>query len=280
MSEPDHGLSEARSAAGGWLRGMVAGVSRVARMGRGRRQGPGRSAAGLLGRGAAVGAPVVAISTAIFWLLPGNGAVREQSASAAAGLPVGAAPSIQAEQDAALLESWEGMVDVGAFIPVRAGRSMELRVEQAHGRGTVRVARHPRAENGFVGLVHVADKGRGADRYGFRAYGRAVAEAPPARPAADLAFEWEGVVDRRAEIVIRQGEPTSAANTKFTVCAHRGQADLFRGASLRLEQKSGRGKAELVQQPCAANDYTARVAISDAGGGPDLYRFALYAVQH
>ncbi len=106
--------------------------------------------------------------------------------------------------------------------------------------------------------------------------------AVAARPAAAqdrVLFRWEGRVDREAALVMR-GSRVSVPGGVFTGASPR---DLDVRSSLpeadgvvRLRVDRGRGAVDVVEQPSAANGYTARVRVRDDQAGADDYRLTAY----
>jgi hypothetical protein len=92
-------------------------------------------------------------------------------------------------------------------------------------------------------------------------------------------FEWNGRVDREVQVTMRGNRLTTRDMTN---------SDMGRASSRVLMQMprqdgqmyvrvlNGRGSADIIQQPTAANGYTATVRIQDPSGGADNYRIAAY----
>jgi hypothetical protein len=89
---------------------------------------------------------------------------------------------------------------------------------------------------------------------------------------------WSGTVDHEALIEIRGRRVSARAVRGAAVNSNQGNFSSAlprRSVNVRLEQLSGRGRVELVEQPGANNNYAALVRITDSDGGSDQYSFRL-----
>jgi hypothetical protein len=89
---------------------------------------------------------------------------------------------------------------------------------------------------------------------------------------------WSGVVDDVVEVRIQGRRVEELTRSGVRVRSVRADID---GAGLparddvtvRVDQREGRGRVALVEQPSARNGYTAVLRVTDARGGPDRYAF-------
>jgi hypothetical protein len=91
-------------------------------------------------------------------------------------------------------------------------------------------------------------------------------------------FRWQGQVDgsdyirlQGSRVNIQHLEANPIQNDRFSLPEPLPRADL----DVNLMRLQGRGRVELVQQPSAANNYTAVVLIDDPEEGSDFYEFQL-----
>ena len=114
-------------------------------------------------------------------------------------------------------------------------------------------------------------------------YGSNRSTRAPAVPNRDLDragghFRWQGRVDgsdyvriRGNAVTIQHVEARNVADASYDL-----PSPLPRNpVNIQLNKLRGRGRVELVEQPSAANNYTAVVLIQDAQSGDDFYEFEL-----
>lgn len=93
-------------------------------------------------------------------------------------------------------------------------------------------------------------------------------------------FSWRGVVDDDMRIYIRAGNirshVASGSSARHDPRVDRDRPLPRRAGILRVELVDGRGRAHVIQQPSARNNYTAIVRVKDAERGADRYRFDAY----
>lgn len=93
-------------------------------------------------------------------------------------------------------------------------------------------------------------------------------------------FTWRGVVDDDTRIYIRAGniqsDVVSGSRTRRQPRVDRDRVLPRRDGVVRVELLQGRGRAHVIQQPSARNNYTAIVRVKDAQSGADGYRLAAY----
>lgn len=88
-------------------------------------------------------------------------------------------------------------------------------------------------------------------------------------------FQWSGPVDREVQIVMRGRALQTNYETKNDVGFRRTLVTnpLPRiDGEITLRVANGRGTVDVVQQPTAANNYTAIIRVRDAASGSDRYR--------
>jgi hypothetical protein len=88
-------------------------------------------------------------------------------------------------------------------------------------------------------------------------------------------FHWSGRVDRDVQISMRGdrmwiagGDPSQTVRPRMEVETPLPRHD----GRVIVQMESGRGVAEVIQQPTASNDYTAVLRVVDPPGGADRYR--------
>ena len=92
-------------------------------------------------------------------------------------------------------------------------------------------------------------------------------------------FEWSGRVDREKQIVMRGGQVWT--NNIGATEPRQARARTFmalppQNGEVVVQMLSGRGRADVIQQPNAGNGYTTIVRIQDPESGSDNYRVAAY----
>lgn len=105
-------------------------------------------------------------------------------------------------------------------------------------------------------------------------------EAARRRDQERRLFTWRGVVDDDTRIYIRAGniqsDVVSGSRTRRQPRVDRDRVLPRRDGIVRVELLQGRGRAHVIQQPSARNNYTAIVRVKDAQSGADGYRLAAY----
>lgn len=210
---------------------------------------------------------------------------------------------------------WEGEVDSAAVLHVRGNRidiedrqgrpvarerhrffdvlpdmRQEVQVRVAQGRDNVRVLQQPSPSNNYTLSVLIEDRPGGAAVYSLAFYWRANPRSSfddyfrgePRRRnlnAGEDRVTWSGRVDD--EVVVEcsrnqcratptRGRPAERERFNFT------RALPQREIRVSLDDVQGRGEVQLIEQPNASNDFTARVRVSDRSGGSADHAFSLY----
>lgn len=94
-------------------------------------------------------------------------------------------------------------------------------------------------------------------------------------PADRTLFTWNGTIDREVIIVVRgRSVQTRAAGLDASFAPRLDVRDGLprEGGLLSVRKLDGRGDVDVLEQPSARNDYTARVRVRDPRGGRDNYR--------
>lgn len=206
-------------------------------------------------------------------------------------------------------ESTRGSSRLFSALPRRDGY---LRLERVDGRGTVDVVEQPSASNGYRAVVRLSDprsgagsyrvvaywepawsngtgRGRGSDgRYGRRGgYDRRDDDGSYDPRGSDGTYRrrtsgtmrWSGDVDALAQITIRDSRVTTTTLRGQAARDVRARVDgaplSGDDARLSVSVRDGRGSVTIVEQPSAANGYTAVVRVSDPGAGFGHYDFDL-----
>jgi hypothetical protein len=106
-----------------------------------------------------------------------------------------------------------------------------------------------------------------------------VVAAPVALSAQEQALgTFNGRVDKEVRITLRGGEVSSNTlsgqelRSRYRLSSPLPQQE----GTVRVAVNAGRGDVSVIQQPTAANGYTAVVRIFDRSGGADVYRLATY----
>jgi hypothetical protein len=166
----------------------------------------------------------------------------------------------------------------------------ELTLETIEGHGDVDVVQQPQSANDYTAIIRIRPISGTPAEFHIAAYWQGVAagevsstfEAPPPPPPVieervidRTALIWSGDVDSELEIIIRPG------GVSYIVIRGeepRGvQAGLratpWPAARLFVNQIEGRGEASIIEQPSAANGYTARFRVRDPQPGFGHYVF-------
>lgn len=178
--------------------------------------------------------------------------------------------------------------------------TVEVRVRR--GRGNVEVVEQPSRRNDFSAVVQIDTRNFGPENYSLdfywdnarqsgrgrgsdSSYSRGRDPEPYARGGGNNtnygsggSATWSGTVDEEALLLFRgrqafttavRGQRVGGERVDFTDPLPR------REVTVRLENPRGRGRTELLEQPTADNNYTAKVRIIDEEGGAGSYSFAL-----
>ena len=186
-----------------------------------------------------------------------------------------------------------------------------LRLERVDGRGTVEVLEQPSASNGYRAVVRLSDPRSGAGSYRVAAYwepvrngygrggrdngrddgswGRGRSRDGSYDPRDDRgngtyrrrtmgAMRWSGDVDALTQIQLRDERVTTTTlrgQSTRNVYTRVDGAPLSDDSRLVVTVREGRGTVVVVQQPSAANGYTAVLRVNDPSSGFGHYDFDL-----
>jgi hypothetical protein len=197
--------------------------------------------------------------------------------------------------------SWSGRVDQGAVISCRAktcvsqsvngapvadehfkfsrpmpNRDIAVRLEQAEGRGEIRLVEQPSERNQYTARVSIRDPQSGSGDYSFAlVWSRSGGKEPEIRPPAAAGLMWSGTVDGRVRVTVQGGAAFSETVAGRLVTGER--ADFLRSLPARtdlnpaVKKLRGRGDVQIVEQPSDKNNYRLVFEIQNPEGGADNY---------
>lgn len=210
---------------------------------------------------------------------------------------------------------WEGEVDGACVLHVRGNRidiedrqgrpvarerhrffdilpdvRQDVRMDVAQGRDTVRILQQPAPANNYTLSVLVEDRPGGAALYSLAFYWRPGARSSfndffttePRRRnlnAGEDRATWSGRVDDEAIVECSRNQCRASQTRGLPVERERfhfTRALPSRELRVSLDDVQGRGEVQLMEQPSAGNNYTARVRVTDRPGGSADYAFSLY----
>jgi hypothetical protein len=173
-----------------------------------------------------------------------------------------------------------------------------VRVAVSSGRGEVGVVQQPSASNNYTAIIRMLDRGSGADAYRVTAYwtpsvamrgnrggvgrgrgnmGNGVGRGNVGRNRMNAAvLRWTGDVDADAEI--RWGangvtQRTIGGSALRSARSSLSGGGFVQGGSVTVTSRAGRGSVSVVQQPSAANGWTAVIRVHDPQPGYGHYDF-------
>ena len=196
--------------------------------------------------------------------------------------------------------SWSGQVDQEAIVSCRAkscvaeaahgapiadervkfsrplpNREIQVSLEQAQGRGEIRLVEQPSERNQYTARVSIRDAQAGFGDYSFLlVWGRG------SRKEVDLAsiargFTWSGTVEGRVRVTVQGGASFSQAMAGRPVQGER--TDFLRALPARsdltpaVKKLHGRGEVQVIEQPSDKNNYRLVFEIQNPAGEPDNY---------
>jgi hypothetical protein len=196
--------------------------------------------------------------------------------------------------------AWSGRVDQEAVISCRAksciaetvngmpvadehfkfsrplpNRDVEVTLEQAEGRGEIRLVEQPSERNQYTARVSIRDPQSGAGEYSFSlAWARAGGKEPELRSVAQ-GLIWSGTVDSRVRVTVQGGAVFSEAVAGHPVTGER--TDFLQPLPARSDLRPvakklrGRGEVQIVELPSDKNNYRLIFEIRNPEGGADNY---------
>lgn len=154
-------------------------------------------------------------------------------------------------------------------------RDVILRLEQAEGRGDIRLVEQPSERNQYTARVSIRDPQSGAADYSF-----ALVWARDGAKEPDLSYSgpglmWSGTVQGRVRVILQGGAAYSETVSGRGVTGQR--ADFLRPLPARSDLQpvakklQGRGEVQIVEQPSDKNHYRLVFEIDNLAGDADNY---------
>jgi hypothetical protein len=155
-------------------------------------------------------------------------------------------------------------------------RDVDVRLEQAEGRGEIRLVEQPRENNHFTARVSIRDPQDGSGEYSFLlTWNRTNTNKVEPAPQAQRGLTWSGVVDGHIRVTVKGGASVSEVVEGGPIGNER--VDFLRPLPSRsdprpaLKKIRGRGRAEIVEYPSAKNNYRLVFEIDDPEPGAEGY---------
>jgi hypothetical protein len=161
------------------------------------------------------------------------------------------------------------------FSKALPNRDVEVRLEQALGRGEIHLLEQPTERNKYTARVSIRDPQAGAGEYSFALTWGHNAASAPAPPDASQALIWTGTVDGRVRVTIQGSSAYTTAEEGQPVVG--GHADFLRALPSQsdlhpaIKKLRGRGEVAIVETPSAANHFRLTFEIRNPPGGADTY---------
>jgi len=154
-------------------------------------------------------------------------------------------------------------------------REVTVSLEQAEGRGEIRLVEQPNERNQYTARVSIRDPQSGSGEYSFAlAWPRDGGKEPELRPLSRR-LVWNGTVDGRVRVIVQGGAVLSEAVAGQPVTGQRAEVlePLPARADLNpvVKKLRGRGEVQIVEQPSDKNNYRLVFEIRNPGGGADNY---------
>lgn len=162
-------------------------------------------------------------------------------------------------------------------------RDVEVNLEDAEGRGEVRLIEQPREKNNYTARVSIRDPQTGAGDYSFTlVWNRSNSKTPanPPVPRAEAGLLWSGVVDGKVRVTVQGGSALSEVLEGHAISGE--HADFLRPLPSQgdlvtaIKKIRGRGGVEIVERPSASNHFRLVFEIAGAGEGPDTYEVEVH----
>jgi len=160
-------------------------------------------------------------------------------------------------------------------------RDLDVRLDDAEGRGEIRVIEQPRERNHYTAKVSIRDRQPGAGEYSFMlVWNRATSnDAEPIPEPSGRGFLWSGTVDGRVRVTLQAGASFSEVLVGAPIAGE--HAEIFRplpprsNMMLVIRKLHGRGRVTIVESPSEQNHYRLIFEIDDPGPGNDSYEIEL-----
>jgi len=154
-------------------------------------------------------------------------------------------------------------------------REVTVSLEQAEGRGEIRLVEQPNERNQYTARVSIRDPQSGSGEYSFAlAWPRDGGKEPELRPLSRR-LVWNGTVDGRVRVIVQGGAVLSEAVAGQPVTGQRAEVlePLPARADLNpvVKKLRGRGEVQIVEQPSDKNNYRLVFEIRNPEGGADNY---------
>ena len=155
-------------------------------------------------------------------------------------------------------------------------RDVEVSLEEAQGRGEVRLVEQPRQRNNYTARVSIRDLQAGMGEYSFTlVWPRPSGKQQEFPEAPERGLIWSGTVDGRVRVTLQGGSALSEVVQGGPIAGER--ADFLRPLPSRtdlspsIKKLRGRGRVEIVEYPSPQNNYRLVFEINDAEDGADGY---------
>jgi hypothetical protein len=153
-------------------------------------------------------------------------------------------------------------------------RAVDVSLEEAQGRGELRLVEQPSERNHYAARVSIRDPQSGAGEYSFvLSWSRSRQKDAVPLEAVGRGLLWTGVVRGRVRVTVRGGASVSQVIQGPAV--ERERADFLRPLPSRsdlhpaVKKLSGRGRVQIVEVPSEANNYQLvfEIDASESGAG-------------
>jgi hypothetical protein len=155
-------------------------------------------------------------------------------------------------------------------------RDVEVTLENADGRGDIRLVQQPRESNNYTARVAIRDPQNGFGEYSFTlAWKRSSENEPLPVIKAERGMLWSGVVDGRARVTIKGSSSISEVLQGAPIATE--QVDFLRPLPSRsdlqpaVKKLSGEGSVEIVEYPTEKNNFRLIFEISSSHPGASRY---------
>jgi hypothetical protein len=157
-------------------------------------------------------------------------------------------------------------------------RDVQLTLEDAEGRGEIRLVEQPSERNNYTARVSIHDPQSGSDEYSFTLIWRRDPTNQPPPPVVEPArgMFWSGIVDGHARVTIL-GSSSISETFQGAAPISGERVDFSRPLPARSDLKpaikklSGSGRVEIVEYPTEKNNYRLIFEISNSEPGPSTY---------
>lgn len=196
--------------------------------------------------------------------------------------------------------AWSGHVDQEAMVSCRArscvaeaahgspiadervkfsrplpNREIQVTLEEAQGRGEIRLVEQPSERNQYTARVSIRDPQTGIGDYSFLLVWNRAGRKEPDLPSTARGFTWSGTVEGRVRVTVQGGASFSQAVAGRPVKGER--ADFLRSLPARsdltaaVKKLQGRGEVQVIEQPSDKNNYRLVFEIQNPAGEADNY---------